>query len=188
LTGRYPFPDGSAAEKMMAHQLKQPEAIQNLSPDVPADLVEVVERLMQKNPDKRYGSAAEVAETLRPFAPKPTAVAGSFLRTTAARRDRGADPVRTSRLPGTETPRPSATRQAAAFPSLPGREKKTIPPPEEPASPEPVTVAEVQPHHFRGMFEEPRRSWEERLGPLGIAVGAIVVCLLAWLLTWQLFQ
>ena len=32
-----------------------------------------------------------------------------------------------------------------------------------------------------------KSSWEEKLGPIGIALGAIVMCALAWLLTWKLF-
>ena len=47
---------------------KQPTAVQELNPDVPSDLVAVIERLMQKNPGHRYGSFAEVMEALRPFA------------------------------------------------------------------------------------------------------------------------
>src|SRR5438067_2369417 len=35
LTGRYPFPDGSAAEKMMAHQFKQPQSLAELAPETP---------------------------------------------------------------------------------------------------------------------------------------------------------
>jgi hypothetical protein len=31
------------------------------------------------------------------------------------------------------------------------------------------------------------RSWEERLGPIGIAFIAIVACAAAWLVTWKLF-
>src|SRR5262249_18003516 len=75
----FPFPDGTAAEKMMAHQFKEPTPIRELSPDVPAGLAEVVERLMKKAPEARYASAAEVVEALRPLAqsaptaPKPAA-------------------------------------------------------------------------------------------------------------------
>ena len=69
LTGQYPFPDGTAVEKMMAHQHKQPKSIQELAPDMPDGLAAVVERLMQKTPAWRYASCAEVIEALRPFAP-----------------------------------------------------------------------------------------------------------------------
>src|SRR5204863_1530049 len=43
LSGSYPFPDGSAAEKMMAHQFKQPVPLSELNPDVPEGLAAVVE-------------------------------------------------------------------------------------------------------------------------------------------------
>src|SRR3954471_20637561 len=62
LTGRYPFPEGTAVEKMMCHQHKQPTPIRNFSPEVPYELVEVVEKLMQKQPANRYGSCGEVIE------------------------------------------------------------------------------------------------------------------------------
>src|SRR3989440_585420 len=43
LTGRYPFPDGTAAEKMMAHQFKEPTPLRELGPEVPGELIEIVE-------------------------------------------------------------------------------------------------------------------------------------------------
>jgi serine/threonine protein kinase len=68
LVGRYPFPEGTAVEKMMAHQTKEPEAVIDLNPDVPEALGAVVEKLMQKEPGKRYGSTREVIEALEPLA------------------------------------------------------------------------------------------------------------------------
>jgi serine/threonine-protein kinase len=69
LTGRYPFPEGTAVEKMMCHQHKQPTPILDLAPEVPPELVEVIEKLMQKKPEDRYpGGCPEVIEVLRPFA------------------------------------------------------------------------------------------------------------------------
>src|SRR5207253_5747673 len=67
LTGQYPFPDGTAVEKMMCHQHKQPTSLKELAPEVPDELIGVVERLMKKTPEERYASSAEVAEALRPF-------------------------------------------------------------------------------------------------------------------------
>src|SRR5205807_6253598 len=52
LTGRVPFPEGSAVEKMMAHQTKDPTPIGELSPGVPDGLVAVVGRLMRKAPEE----------------------------------------------------------------------------------------------------------------------------------------
>src|SRR5580700_11216608 len=48
LAGRYPFPDGTAVEKMMCHQHKQPTSIKELAPEVPDELAALIERLMQK--------------------------------------------------------------------------------------------------------------------------------------------
>jgi serine/threonine-protein kinase len=73
LTGKAPFPDGSAAEKMMAHQFKEPPPIRELNPDVPADLAAIAERLMKKQPQDRFGTTGEAAEALRPFARLPAA-------------------------------------------------------------------------------------------------------------------
>jgi serine/threonine protein kinase len=66
-TGRYPFPDGNAVEKMMAHQFKEPTPLKELAPSAPAALVEVIERLMKKKPEDRYAGADEAAERLLPL-------------------------------------------------------------------------------------------------------------------------
>src|SRR5207244_5696121 len=39
LAGQYPFPEGTTAEKMMAHQFKQPAPIGDLVPGLPAELL-----------------------------------------------------------------------------------------------------------------------------------------------------
>src|ERR1022692_2628881 len=70
LTGQYPFPDGSAAEKMMAHQFKQPQSLAELAPETPAALIAIVDRLMQKKPENRFTSVGEIVEELRPFVRK----------------------------------------------------------------------------------------------------------------------
>lgn len=77
LTGQYPFPGNNAVEKMMAHQTKQPKPIRDLAPDCPEEVIEVVERLMAKEPGERFGSMAEVASALRPHAMVVAAVAQS---------------------------------------------------------------------------------------------------------------
>jgi serine/threonine protein kinase len=67
LTGRVPFPEGSAVEKMMAHQTKEPVPIRELAPDVPEGLAAVVKKLMSKTPDERYTGCDELVEALEPF-------------------------------------------------------------------------------------------------------------------------
>jgi len=68
VTGRYPFPEGSAVEKMMAHQFKQPTPLAELAPEIPPELIAVIERLMQKKPEDRYVGIDETVEALHPLA------------------------------------------------------------------------------------------------------------------------
>src|SRR6185503_13597556 len=42
--------------------------VAELNPDVPAELVAVVERLLKKTPDQRFHNTTEVVEALRPLA------------------------------------------------------------------------------------------------------------------------
>jgi serine/threonine protein kinase len=71
LTGRPPFPDGSSAQKMIWHQTREPEAVRALRPEVPEEMARVVARMMGKNPEERYQSAAEVAASLAPWCGTP---------------------------------------------------------------------------------------------------------------------
>ena len=86
LTGRVPYPEGSAVEKMMAHQMKRPEPIQNFAPDVPEGMSEVVLKLMAIKPEDRYVTMDEAADALKPFLGNLTlAATASSLRPTSAR-------------------------------------------------------------------------------------------------------
>ncbi len=64
LTGHAPFPTGTIAERLMAHQVKSPEPIDRERPDAPPALLAIIERMIAKKPESRYQSAKEVAETL----------------------------------------------------------------------------------------------------------------------------
>jgi serine/threonine protein kinase len=70
VAGRYPFPDGTTVEKMMAHQFKTPTPLKEVAPQTPEALAAVVERLMQKAPEARYSGADEMVEALQVFAPE----------------------------------------------------------------------------------------------------------------------
>jgi serine/threonine-protein kinase len=188
LTGRYPFPEGSAVEKMMAHQHQEPEALGDVNPDVPPALVELVERLMKKTPEARFGSAREVIEALEPLAgdapaprPAPRSSAGDLRRSGLG-----------------DTPRPERRNPSSAARSGTARlpERKGVAPPSRPvpapAAPAPRTAPAPQPERetfgaTATMDDAPARSWEERLGPIGIAFIAIAACAAAWLVTWKLF-
>jgi len=112
VTGRFPFPDGTAVEKMMSHQHKQPTPVKDLAPDTPDDLVVVVERLMHKTPAGRYPSCTEVLAALRPLA-----TGGPALRRTQTMR---------------ALPKLDASR-------LPARKEVPLPPPDPDSEPESVT-------------------------------------------------
>ncbi|MCI0703792.1 MAG: serine/threonine protein kinase [Planctomycetia bacterium] len=68
LAGHPPFPEGNKLEKLMYHQLNTPRPIQTLRPDVPASVAELIARLMEKKPEDRVQSAAELASILEPLA------------------------------------------------------------------------------------------------------------------------
>lgn len=194
LTGQYPFPDGSAAEKMMAHQFKQPTPIGELNPQAPADLIAVVERLMQKVPEDRYANAAEIADELRPFAEKIQAPPRP-VNTRAGDRPGGAraNHHREEKLAAPEAPKQnwvapsSPTPKPQLAPSLPTRKSfknqpaaKPQPVPEPVQEEEPVETErkEIPGHVAHGGS----LTWEERLGPVGITISALAACVLVWVL------
>ena len=68
LTGRTPFYGNEGAAAMMAAHLRQaPPRLDKIRSDVPKELVRIVERMLAKQPDKRYASPGEVAEALKGF-------------------------------------------------------------------------------------------------------------------------
>lgn len=64
LTGHAPFPEGSLAQRILAHQTKEPADIRKDRPDCPAELVAICTKMMQKDPNDRYQSAQLVAVAL----------------------------------------------------------------------------------------------------------------------------
>src|SRR5262249_31074127 len=74
LTGRHPFSSDRVSERIMAHQLKQPTPIGEVSPAVPVGLAAVVQRLLQKSPEARYANMSDVVSALEPLAAPPSAL------------------------------------------------------------------------------------------------------------------
>ena len=68
VTGKPPFPSGSAVEKIIQHQLDPPPPLQAVRPDVSDELARVIGRLLAKRPEDRFESAADIARALAPFA------------------------------------------------------------------------------------------------------------------------
>ncbi|GIW96568.1 MAG: hypothetical protein KatS3mg110_4609 [Pirellulaceae bacterium] len=67
LVGRPPFPAETNVEKIRAHREKPIQPPHLLREDVPEELSRIVEKMMAKRPEKRFATAAEVAERLAPF-------------------------------------------------------------------------------------------------------------------------
>lgn len=71
LTGSSPFGEGTVAQKLIAHQTKQPKPIQSHRPEVPEALSAIVTTMMAKDPAQRYQTPAAVAEALVPWTRTP---------------------------------------------------------------------------------------------------------------------
>ena len=138
LTGQVPFPEGTAVEKMMAHQTKPPPPIKDASPETPDKLVTIVDRLMQKAPNARYGSAAEVIDALKPLASGPPAANSPFAPRPSPT-VQGLHLENGSPHPTAETPRPAAATTTAPPISRPAARTAPAVPAAAPAPPPPVS-------------------------------------------------
>jgi hypothetical protein len=89
LSGRLPFPEGTPFQKLMAHQERLPVSLTKVRPEVPAELVRVVERMLAKDPAQRYQTPAKVACALAPFTSP-----GNMLSRPATTEEKGTIPRR----------------------------------------------------------------------------------------------
>jgi serine/threonine-protein kinase len=81
LTGKYPFPTGTPADKMTAHRSRSPAPVRALRPSVPLGLAELVTRLMRKDPADRPTDLAAVRTALLAIqGPEPEPVPLSLAR------------------------------------------------------------------------------------------------------------
>ena len=71
LTARFPFADGSPAEKFRLHVTTEFDPVESHRPGVPAGLLAVLRKMVRKDPAERYGTPGEVAEALAPWATRP---------------------------------------------------------------------------------------------------------------------
>jgi serine/threonine protein kinase len=71
LTGSALFPEGSVAQKLIWHQSRLPRSIRSLRPEVPEEIVAIVDRMMAKEPAKRFQTPAELLVSLAPWVTTP---------------------------------------------------------------------------------------------------------------------
>lgn len=64
LTGGPPFPDGDLLNRINAHATQPPPNPQDVNDDVPDGVVEVMHRMLEKKPEDRYQTPADLLEAL----------------------------------------------------------------------------------------------------------------------------
>jgi serine/threonine-protein kinase len=64
LTGSAPFGIGSISERLLKHQTKQPTPISSLRGNVPACLIAICTKMMEKKPQNRYQSTEELISAI----------------------------------------------------------------------------------------------------------------------------
>jgi len=64
LTGQPPYPEGTVAQKLIWHQVRQPAPVTNFRPDVPLGLLTILERMIAKNRGQRFHTPLEVVRAL----------------------------------------------------------------------------------------------------------------------------
>jgi tRNA A-37 threonylcarbamoyl transferase component Bud32 len=196
LAGRVPFLGETDADTALARLQRDPTDLARLRPTLPPGLVNLIHRLLSRNPAHRPATGAELrAELLRvaeepppdltplgnppPTGPSPV---GPFVR---APRHTGQQPRTTGQHARTTGPHARTTGQQARItgqhrtrpgaPMIPG--EATPPVPRRPRDPTPTAGP--------GLRGRPARGLQSRTGPsMVLVVGLLVVALVVALLLW----
>ncbi len=137
LTGRPPFQEGTVMQKLLWHQMRPPQSVMELRPDVPPELARVLDRMMAKGTAERYQTPDEVVLALAPWTEPPPAppTEADFRRLSPAAQGSGSGDTRsgpgstrtkvtpppTKRMPvGTATKAGAGQAQAFAWDQLDG--------------------------------------------------------------------
>jgi eukaryotic-like serine/threonine-protein kinase len=81
LTGQPPFPGGTGRQKIKRHRAEFPTPISQLNPDIPLEFQRIIDRLLAKEPERRYPDAKSLREALEPWVVPVSAMAGESLNT-----------------------------------------------------------------------------------------------------------
>jgi serine/threonine protein kinase len=67
LAGGPPFDEGTIPQRLLAHQNKKPPDVRLARPEIPDDLAKIYEKMLVKDPARRFQTAADVAAALQAF-------------------------------------------------------------------------------------------------------------------------
>jgi len=74
ICGKVPFPGGDTAQKVRMHLEETPFHPRRFAPNISEEFVEIIAEMMDKNPNKRTQSCAEVVSRLEPWAMQSAAL------------------------------------------------------------------------------------------------------------------
>jgi hypothetical protein len=121
VTGRPPF-EGSTAQKLLHHQIKEAPTLHRLRSAVPPELGEVVKVMMAKHPDDRYQTVEDLLDALRPWLP---AVEGP--RSSVVARKLTDSEMGETRPAGRKAPDTTKTKKLTFVPVVSRRKKWLVP-------------------------------------------------------------
>jgi serine/threonine-protein kinase len=167
LAGRVPFLGETDADTALARLQRDPTDLTSLRPTLPTGLVDLVHRTLDRNPDRRPGTGAELADGLKAAAregPPVTLDESASVRSpvtphAAGRLRRAPSDDRETSTGRQRTPRPTIPGEPASIASEPGEA-----PPRDP------TPRSGAPTHGR-----PKRSMTVETRPAAVAIGAVVI-------------
>jgi serine/threonine protein kinase len=159
LTGQAPFAVGNLSQRLDQHLRTEPRPASELRPDLPAQLDAILRKMLAKQPDQRYASAAEVATALAPFCATEAASRGNL-------------PEQSATLASAPPDETIMEVPPKAIPVLP------VPPKAIPVLPEPLAPAATDsaPPGVAGPPPRRRKLWL----PLGAAAGFLLLVPLLW--------
>ena len=197
LAGRPLFPEGRTAQKLVWQQIKDPTPITRLRPEVPAELAGVVHTMLQKSPDDRFQTPAEVFDALAPWTQEPVAPPAEELIPKAPARVAVSRPTVPGGRPGVTSQIVAAAMRSGVVGQPPNRSRPGGPsseavllPPDRPVPGDTVGAdaamedTQQTPEPARGPAgPKPVRRWRRRPVVIAGLIAAAVTTLAALLLS-----
>lgn len=71
LAGKAPFEDGTITQKLLWSQTKSPKPVAEHRPDLPPDMISIIDKMMAKDPEARFAVPNAIVEALEPWTKTP---------------------------------------------------------------------------------------------------------------------